>query len=268
MTTPLRLGTVPYLNALPLVEGLSGEPLVQLEQAVPSELARRLRAGALDAALLSSVELFREPPLTWVEGPAITSHGPVRSILLFLRGAASDVRRLALDRSSLSAAVLARVCLAEFMGVSDPEVTRCEPTDPLETIEADAVLRIGDPALRTAFPPGMRVLDLGALWTGSTGLPFVYALWVVHPGVPAQPLQRLVLTAREIGLERRDALAEGFARRQGVSEDESRSYLRENIGYAFGPDERRGLELYGRLAHSLGLVDMPELPEALPGEPS
>lgn len=74
----LRLGTVPYLNALPLVEGLADEKGVQLVTAVPSRLAPMLRAGALDLALVSAVELFRDPPLGWIPGPAITSCGPVR----------------------------------------------------------------------------------------------------------------------------------------------------------------------------------------------
>ena len=37
--TTLRLGTVPYLNAAPLLGGLDDEPRVELSHAVPSQLA-------------------------------------------------------------------------------------------------------------------------------------------------------------------------------------------------------------------------------------
>ncbi|HZL99446.1 MAG TPA: MqnA/MqnD/SBP family protein, partial [Planctomycetota bacterium] len=104
MTAPVRLGSVPYLNARPLVAGLDRERGVELSEAPPSELARQLRAGRLDAALASAVELLRDPPLGWIAGPAIASRGPVASILLFVRGPPAAVRSLALDRSSLTAA--------------------------------------------------------------------------------------------------------------------------------------------------------------------
>jgi predicted solute-binding protein len=59
--TTLRIGSVPYLNARVLVWGLDRDPKCRLEFHPPSELARRLAAGRLDAALVSSIELFRHP---------------------------------------------------------------------------------------------------------------------------------------------------------------------------------------------------------------
>ncbi|MBM3984316.1 MAG: hypothetical protein FJ296_01280, partial [Planctomycetes bacterium] len=55
----MRLGSVPYLNALPLVQGLAGRADLSLAEDVPARLVPRLRAGELDAALCSAVELFR-----------------------------------------------------------------------------------------------------------------------------------------------------------------------------------------------------------------
>ncbi|MGQ0553590.1 MAG: menaquinone biosynthetic enzyme MqnA/MqnD family protein [Planctomycetota bacterium] len=282
----LRLGTVPYLNARPFVAGLSEQPGVVLEEAVPAELTRRLRAGALDAALASSVELFRTPRLTWLSGPAITSAGPVRSILLFLRTEVQQVRSLALDRSSRSAAVLAQVCLAEFCGRSAAglgtagsassglRITECAPDTPLAKLDADAVLRIGDPALAT-LPGDREAIDLGALWTEATGLPFVYALWLVRPGVPAEPLGPLLRAALAAGLPRRAELARAHLRPTAartasavaagrIEEAAAVDYLERSIGYSLGPRELQGLQLFGRLAHRHGLVDHAELPDPLP----
>ena len=51
---PFRVGSVPYLNAAPLVRGLED----QIELHTPAKLAELLRAGELDAALLSITEVL------------------------------------------------------------------------------------------------------------------------------------------------------------------------------------------------------------------
>ncbi len=257
-----RLGSVPYLNALPLVEGLADDPAVELVQELPRRLAPRLRAGELDLALVSAVELFRDPPLGWIAGPAVTSEGAVRSILLFLRTPLAEVRSLALDTSSLSAAAMSQVCLRRFVGLEELALRDAPPDAPLDTLDADAVLRIGDPALAT--PPGDRdVVDLGALWTEHTGLPFVYALWLARPDVDGAAVAPLLEAARRRGLARRRLLADGFAAAHGLPVADCRDYLDRCIGYALGARELEGLRTYGRLAHELGLVDRPTLPPAL-----
>lgn len=258
----LRLGTVPYLNARPLVAGLAAEPGVTLSESVPSELAPKLRAGGLDAALVSAVELFRDPPLSWVPGPAVVSRGPVQSILLFLRGPAREVRTLALDRSSLSAAALTQVCLAEFLG-SKPEVIRsAAPDAPLESIDADAVLRIGDPALRTDAGE-WQVLDVGQVWTDATGLPFVYALWLVRPDAPGARVAQVVRRAAREGQRRLDDIAQRYGADAGLSLDAARRYLTDVVAWELGPEELEGLATFGKLAANLGLTDRSSLPPAV-----
>ena len=254
-----RVGTVPYLNALPLVEGLDREPGIDLVREVPSALVRSLRAGTVDAALVSSVELFRDPALDWIDGVGVTSRGPVQSILLFCNVDPTAVRHLALDASSRSAAVLAQVCLARFLGASVERTSSVSPEAPLATIEADAVLRIGDPALRTR-PDGRAVLDLGQVWTDATGLPFVYALWLARPGAELAALPVALGRSLDRGLAARDTLATRFAEEHGMDPAACRHYLGHAIGYTLGDAERTGLALFGRLAHAAGLVDRAELP--------
>jgi len=222
--------------------------------AVPSLLAPMLRTGALDLALVSAVELFRDPPLGWIPGPAITSCGPVRSINLYLRRPLNAVRRVALDTSSLSASALTQVCLDRFLGCSNCEIVPGPPDLPLASIDADAVLRIGDPALTTSRN-GHEVLDLGAVWSEHTGLPFVYALWLANPDLLVDDRLDLLIEARDRGLTTRDALADRFATAQHLSAELCRSYLESSIGYHLGEAERAGLELFGRLAYGLDLVD-------------
>jgi chorismate dehydratase len=261
-----RLGTVPYLNALPLVEGLADEPGLELVREVPSRLVTRLRSGELDAALVSSVELFRDPPLDWLTVAGVTSEGPVESILLFCRTAPADITSLALDSSSRSAAVMTQVCLTRFLGASPQRVCEAAPDAPLPSLDADAVLRIGDPALATD-PAGREVLDLGELWTASTGLPFVYAAWLARRGADLTGVAQALGRARDLGLARRDELARAFAERHDHDPERSVRYLAEAIGFRLGAREREGLALFGELAAACGLVDHGRLRAPLDPDP-
>ena len=270
MPPTFQLGTVPYLNARPLVEGLDAREDVELLRDVPARLVTRLRAGALDAALVSAVELFRTPCPRWIAGPGVTGRGAVRSIRLYLRTAPARVRTVALDTSSRTAATLAVVALQEFLGARLERRTLAPPDTPLEAIEADAILRIGDPALRT--PPGdLQLVDLGELWTARTGLPFVFAAWLVPPdGERPEHLERaaarlseLLLAARVAGLARLPDIAREHAGEAGLSPEQACEYLTEHIGFAIGPEELAGLSLFGRLAHRHGLVDRAEVPAPL-----
>ena len=103
----LRIGSVPYLNARPLLEGLDAVAPVRRE--VPSRLAGLLAAGALDVALTPVVEAFDHPEMSVVPGAAVTAHGPVESVLLFCRSEPGSARTVALDASSRTSADLVRV---------------------------------------------------------------------------------------------------------------------------------------------------------------
>src|SRR5436853_9782 len=67
----IRTGCVPYLNAKPLIDWFHSpdcDPPAEIVYAAPSELACLLREGAVDVALVSSYELFRNPRLTLLPG--------------------------------------------------------------------------------------------------------------------------------------------------------------------------------------------------------
>src|SRR5690606_15479594 len=73
-----------------------------------------------------------------------------------------------------------------------------EPTDRPDALPQDPVLLIGDPGLAAA--EGAREpWDLGQKWVQWTGLPFVFALWVVRPGVDPAELMPVLRRGRERG---------------------------------------------------------------------
>ena len=88
-----RIGSVPYLNAVPLTCGLEG----RCSFLPPSALAVELRSGRLEAALLSVTEALFAPGYPIVDGVAIASDGPVFSVFL-AQSAAPSPKQTYLDR--------------------------------------------------------------------------------------------------------------------------------------------------------------------------
>jgi predicted solute-binding protein len=246
---PLRLGVVDYLNARPLVHGLESEAGFTLARGMPARVAAMLHGGEVDLGLIPAVE-YAFGDYAVVPGVAIGSRGPVRSVNLYHRGPLAAVRRVALDASSRSSAALVRVLLRERLG-RDPEYLSRPPQVEAMLREADAALLIGDAALD--FAGEAERLDLGEEWTRLTGLPFVYAFWAGRPGAvgPAE-VRRLQQALRE-GLLALDDIAAGYGAMPERAEA-NRGYLRQNIAYALGPDEKEGLREFFRRAFLLGLV--------------
>lgn len=229
----MRFGGVPYLNARPLLEGLS--PLL-LE--VPSLLARRFEAGELDAALLpvAAGEISGRPRIGSL---GIAAMGEVESVLLFHRVAPPRIATLRLDPSSRTSRILAQWVLARGHGAR-PRI--------VEEGAADAELVIGDPALVRAGSGEAR-LDLGAEWTRLTGLPFVFAAW--YGEARAEPALEAAYAA---GARRIDAYAEESARELGLPAPRLARYLRERIRFRIGDAEEAGLLRFRDEARSLGLL--------------
>ncbi len=258
-----RIGTVPYLNARPLIEGLETEGDSLIVEP-PAQLTESLRAGRVDVALVSTIEYFRGDDLRLVPGMGVVSHGPVGSILVFSRCPLTDIRHLALDQSSRSAAAMAKIVLPRA-GASVHRTTHCLPSARLQHLEADALLLIGDPALR--YPAeAPHVFDLGEVWQEQTGLPFVYAMWIARSGVELGDLPERLQAARDRGLARRDAIAHQAARDLDLPESLCYRYLTEHIQYAVGPPELAGLRQFAEDAARLDLCP-PDVPIRFIGDP-
>src|SRR5437773_585384 len=75
---PFRVGSVPYLNSVPLTRGLEEE----IEFLPPSQLAIKLREGKLDAALVSVTEVLFHDGYDILDGIAVAGLGEIKSVFL------------------------------------------------------------------------------------------------------------------------------------------------------------------------------------------
>lgn len=234
---PMRVGSVAYLNAAPLTFGFEEQILF----APPSSLAQLLRAGALDAALVSAIEVLRCADYEVLDGLGIVSDGPVYSVLLAHSRPLEELEEIHCDTASLTSIGLLRVLLAE-RGLRP----RLVPLPDYATVHhREAVLLIGDQAM--AFqqaPGGHRIWDLGEAWRELTGLPFVYAVWALRRGATKPEWRHRLRQVCEQGLARRTEL---LGRYPPQEREALRHYLTQNIRYRLGPTEKEGLARFRAL---------------------
>ena len=253
----LRVAAVGYLNARPLYEGLDREPAsarMRLDCAAPSEVARRIAEDEADVALMPVAAAATIGDLRIVRGCAIGARGAVRSVVVVAERPVEELEEIAVDLSSRTSVVLARLLLRARLGGREPRLFGASPRDALAHVGGPrGALIIGDPALEVEgrFP---HVLDLGLAWREWTGLPFVFAAWCGRPGALTADDERLLERAKLDGLARRHAIAAEHAARTGLPEASLRAYLSESLHYDLGDDERRGLERFYDEAARAGLL--------------
>lgn len=250
----VRVGAVNYLNTKPLIHNLEAlAPQAALSLDVPSRLADRLAAGDLDVALIPVIEYFRGDGYTVVPDVAIASRGPVLSVTLFSRVPWSGVRSVALDDGSRTSSALAQIILRERYGVR-PDVRPLPLDADAEAVDADAVLLIGDRAMKACLPGFRFAFDLGDEWLRWTGLPFVFAVWAVRPGADLRGVDAALQAAKVQGLENVGAIAEAEAGPLGLDAGFCRRYLETLLRFDLGPEELAGLSRYYDLTAKLGLA--------------
>lgn len=254
MRRTIRVGAVNYLNTKPLVEGLAGfAPEIDLSFDLPSRLADQLAAGEIDVGLIPVIEYFRGSNYSFVPNIAIASRGPVLSVTLFSKKPWDGIRSVALDEGSRTSSALAQILLARRYGVN-AEFEPLPIDSPADDLNTDAVLLIGDRAMRACLPGHDYAYDLGWEWADWTGLPFVYAVWAVRDGVDLGPVDAAFHRAKAHGLARSGAIAHREAPGQNVDPGYVRRYLANIIHYDLGPRELAGLRHYYALAADLGLA--------------
>lgn len=250
----ITIGAVNYLNTKPLVYRLDElAPQAEVVFDLPSRLADSLAAGQLDVALIPSVELFQDASYTVISDACIGCRGPVLSVKMFSRVPARQIRTLALDEGSRTSVALVQILLDERFGVR-PELQPLPIGAGFDETDADAVLLIGDRAMHSPAGRFQLVWDLGHEWVDWTGLPFVFAMWTVRPNVDVGNLETTLQAARDEGVAHLQEIAATESAALGLTQPQCLSYLRDNLNFYFGADERRGLKLFYAHAARLGLV--------------
>lgn len=265
MSQPVRIGASSFLNSRPLLYGLGRGPAqtrIQLEHSSPSECARRLAEGEVDVGLLP-VAAIAQLGLYALPVGCVSSKGRVESVLLVGQTPIDTWTTVALDRSSRTSAVLARLLLA----ARGKTAIQYEVRDPHEAAAvargSTGALLIGDAALELQGDFAYRY-DLGEMWTAWTGFPMVFALWATREPVIDPVILADLQEAVEAGKGAFSQIALAHAVERGEADPEPyRRYLSDSLSFELGLKQRAGLAEFLRRANAAGLLP-PELHFAAP----
>jgi chorismate dehydratase len=252
----LRIGSVSYLNAKPLIYGLEHAPDLELALDVPSRLLEGLERGRFDVALLPVIDYQRMPGLVLVPSGGIGCDGPTLTVRIFSRVPVQHITRLACDTDSHTSVALARVVLAEKYGIR-PDFVDVTFTGPDTQAECDAQLLIGDKVV-CEEPKGFEhQLDLGGAWKEMTGLPFVFAAWTARQGVDLGDLPVRLDRAKRDGVARARELVDRYAVPRGWPVREATDYLTHYLKFDVGQRQIEAIQLFHRLAGKHQIVTTP-----------
>lgn len=248
----VRVGSVSFLNAKPLIWGLEHDPSIDLQLAVPSRLLDGMVQGRFDVALLPIIDYQRARGLDLISGGGICSDGQTLTVRIFSPVPIAQIETLACDTDSHTSVALARIILAEQFHVR-PEFVALGPQLRPEA----ARLLIGDKVV-CAAPSGLPYqLDLGEAWKQWTGLPFVFAAWVARQGIETSEISARLARARRGGMENVEQIIARNAVPNGWPADVARAYLTRHLQYDIGPRHLEAVRLFHRLAFEHRLIDHP-----------
>jgi len=259
---------------------------------VPSALNKMLREGRIDISPSSSIEYLKNKRkyfiLPWF---SISSKGPINSILLFSKYPLKELngKNISVSSDSETSSVLLKVILREFLSIKCRyKKTKFRSVKNALT-SSSAALLIGDeamkeakrqsavssqrsarkktkasrlpagqagitPAYRTGRPqPSLYIYDLGDLWFKYTGLPFVFALWIVRKDVLPQKMELVrklasgLLKAKKNAPEKFSSIAKQAPQKKWMAEKDLVKYWK-CISYDFTEKHMEGLKLFEEYA--------------------
>jgi len=258
----VRIGAVSFLNTKPLIYSLLNSPPsneeIDFSVHVPSRLADLLNVGSIDVGLIPIIEYFRasgeahSSSYRIIPDISISSHGAVRSIQLLSRVPIPQIQSVGLDTSSRTSHALLRIVFTEKYDLQ-PMFSASPPSIELRSADTDAVLRIGDTALRQLDSAPYSV-DLGAEWNELTGLPFVYACWVARRDIDLEKATQILQKAKELSIPHIPEIARVGAETLGLPESLCSDYLTNRISYDLGDSEIAGMNRFYELAQRYDLA--------------
>jgi chorismate dehydratase len=263
----LRIGWIDYANCTPIFSTLrmlfNCEEL-EFVHGVPACLNGKLAAGEIDVCPASSFEYARSYSQYLIfPGLSISSIGPVKSVYLFSKIPLENLcgKTIALTPESETSIALLKILLEKYYGFSNRFFYYSDESHASALETSAAILLIGNTAMQWfQRRTDLYSYDLGELWFKETGLPFVFALWIIREqtalakNLEASSLSSRLRVAKEVSLTRLEQLVDECGERSWIDRGSLVSYWR-TISYDLGQDHLRGVSAFYRDAKEIGLLD-------------
>jgi len=245
-----------FLTA-PLVEGLDDHFRIIKESS--QNCLRMLREGHLDAGIIPAID-YAEGKGNWkiIPGGAIAAGEGMRQLNLFFNTEIRHLNKIAFDQSSQNALVLLKIILQEKYQIT-PQWVAIEGDLTKKLEGADAAILTGDLAYQQHLS-NHSYIDLVDEWYDLTGLPFVYALWIVNDtSFPEQYIPAIKERLATIS-DHMPRAAKRVSQALGGNWKKYDQYFKTVISYQFSELEQQGLHELFRYAFFYGVIDhLPDL---------
>jgi len=251
----IKLGQIPYLNSVLFyflfedeARASATDEAMELVPLVPRQLSGAVVEDGVDAGPVPLVTCWEiEDRYEPLGAHCIATADKARSILLFSKRpfTALDGAAIGVTAETSTSVRLLKVLLAHYYGVTPREWVH------LDWPNNDAFLLIGDEALihRRGVKDYPHVADLGEVWRAWTGLPFVFARWMVRRDLDGEVKRaldrRLARSVRE-ARKQLDAIVAPRAKDLGMTTAEMREYL-EGFAFSAGAAEHEAMERFRQL---------------------
>ncbi len=252
---PLKIGSVSYLNAKPLIHNLENDPDVDLHLAVPAQLLEGMRSRRYDIALLPVIDYQRLPEARVVPSGGIGCDGPTLTVRYLQPGPNQKKSpRSPATLESHTSVALAQIILAEQYGII-PQLIDL----PGNANDAQAMLLIGDKVVTHQPPATPHQLDLGAAWKDLTHMPFVFAVWITHAGTALiyGNLPKRLEQARIQGLSDLPNIIARHAITLGWPEDLATQYLSTYLKFEIAQPQLTAIRHFHELAAKHKIIPAP-----------
>jgi len=256
----IKLGRIDYANVYPLFQQLKNVDGLKIVKGVPSFLNKAISEGVIDIAPCSCIEYAKNPDnYLLLPDISISCLNNVKSVMLFSSVKIEELggRTIYLTGESATSVLLVEILIKKAYGL-DVRFTSDES-------EADAWVFIGDKALFKYYHNDYSYgYDLGSEWKKFTGLPFVFALWIVRKELLDEKREELIQFAEKLGDIKKDSkrnlasLLDEYTFK-GLTNYQILDYW-ETINYDLSDKHIEALLLYYEFAKKLGRIkDIPEL---------
>ena len=233
----LRVGHMTYLNSEVFYRQLPSDSC-QLIALPPRAMAAAVESGELHAGPLPIAEVLRMGEKVQSLGDmGVACDGSALSVFLFSNIPVEELSgsNIAVSSHTATSIQLLRVLFADLWNIGNHRFVEISDAH-------DATLIIGDPALeKLALAEYPYYYDLGSAWKTLTGLPFVFAEWVVLTDTQKEvreKFEQVLIESTRAGMNSIDEIIR-MRTNENMSESDVETYVR-NFTYFLGSYEREG----------------------------
>ena len=244
------IGMLSYSNTYPLGMALAQDRDLILHYDTPNHLYSALKAKELDVALTSSLHM-RDPDLIPLSDYGIAAHKEVQSVILYHNGPLTSLegKEIAISSETTTSFALLRILCQKLWHIC-PRFTLLSSSQKIDPFPA--ALLIGDEALKEK--KGFQRQDLATAWYELTKLPFVFARFFIHN--TSASLMAEITEKLEASLPSSPRalphLAQEVAIKKNIPFPLVQNYY-QLLNYVLGPEEKRGLNEFIKLADDCNL---------------